>query len=99
MWSYSLQKYCNLKRADGNGITLVNIRVGSTNAKTATEHTVTATEHTVVFRPYAWLMVSHCAEQRSIQNVADFVPAHASVREDKVLADDLPVWIPIPPVA
>ena len=92
MWSYSLQKYCNLKRADGNGITLVNIRVGSTNAKIATEHTV-------VFRPYAWLMVSHCAELRSIQNVADFVPAHASVREDKVLADDLPVWIPIPPVA
>ena len=92
MWSYSLQKYCNLKRADGNGITLANIGVGLTKAKTATEHTV-------VFRPHAWLMVSHCAELRSMQNVADFVPAHASVREDKVLADDLPVWIPIPPVA
>ena len=81
-----------LKRADGNGITLVNLGVGPSNAKTATDHIV-------VFRPHAGLMVCPCAELHSSQNVADFVPTHAYVREDKILAGDLPVWLPIPPVA
>ncbi len=82
----------HLKRADGNGITLVNIGVGPSNAKTATDHIA-------VLRPHAWLMVGHCAGLRSSQNLGDFVLAHAYVREDKVLDDDLPVWVPIPALA
>ena len=82
----------NYKRADGNGITFVNIGVGPSTAKTATDLLA-------VLRPHAWLMVGHCAELRSRQILGDFVLAHACVREDKVLDDDLPVWIPIPALA
>jgi AMP nucleosidase len=82
----------HLKRADGQGITLVNIGVGPSNAKTATDHIA-------VLRPHAWLMVGHCAGLRNSQSLGDFVLAHAYVREDHVLDDDLPVWVPIPALA
>ncbi|MFK7761867.1 MAG: AMP nucleosidase [Roseobacter sp.] len=82
----------HLKRADGSGITLVNIGVGPSNAKTATDHIA-------VLRPHAWLMVGHCAGLRNSQALGDFVLAHAYLREDKVLDDDLPVWVPIPALA
>ncbi len=82
----------HLKRADGGGITLVNIGVGPSNAKTATDHIA-------VLRPHAWLMVGHCAGLRNSQSLGDFVLAHAYLREDNVLDPDLPVWVPIPPLA
>lgn len=82
----------HLKRSDGSGITLVNIGVGPSNAKTATDHIA-------VLRPHAWLMVGHCAGLRNTQALGDFVLAHSYLREDKVLDDDLPVWVPIPPLA
>jgi len=82
----------HLKRADGSGITLVNIGVGPSNAKTATDHIA-------VLRPHAWLMVGHCAGLRNSQRLGDFVLAHGYLREDKVLDDDLPTWVPIPPLA
>ncbi|MEX0283788.1 MAG: AMP nucleosidase [Paracoccaceae bacterium] len=82
----------HLKRADGAGITLVNIGVGPSNAKTATDHIA-------VLRPHAWLMVGHCAGLRNTQEMGDYVLAHAYLREDKVLDDDLPVWVPIPALA
>ncbi|SFU09698.1 AMP nucleosidase [Sedimentitalea nanhaiensis] len=82
----------HLKRADGSGITLVNIGVGPSNAKTATDHIA-------VLRPHAWLMVGHCAGLRNSQALGDFVLAHAYLREDHVLDDDLPIWTPIPALA
>ena len=82
----------HLKRANQAGITLVNIGVGPSNAKTATDHIA-------VLRPHAWLMVGHCAGLRNSQTLGDFVLAHAYLREDSVLDDDLPVWVPIPPLA
>ena len=82
----------HLTRADGNGITLVNIGVGPSNAKTATDHIA-------VLRPHAWIMVGHCAGLRNSQSLGDFVLAHAYLREDHVLDDDLPVWMPIPALA
>ncbi len=82
----------HLKRAHGQGITLVNIGVGPSNAKTATDHIA-------VLRPHAWLMVGHCAGLRNGQSLGDFVLAHAYLREDHVLDDDLPVWVPIPALA
>ncbi|MFB9221685.1 AMP nucleosidase [Paracoccus cavernae] len=82
----------HLKRADRGGITLVNIGVGPSNAKTATDHIA-------VLRPHSWLMVGHCAGLRNSQQLGDFVLAHAYLREDHVLDDDLPVWVPIPPLA
>ncbi|WP_147126426.1 AMP nucleosidase [Shimia ponticola] len=82
----------HLKRENGAGITLVNIGVGPSNAKTATDHIA-------VLRPHAWLMVGHCAGLRNSQSLGDFVLAHAYLREDHVLDDDLPVWTPIPALA
>ena len=82
----------HLKREDGSGITLVNIGVGPSNAKTATDHIA-------VLRPHAWLMVGHCAGLRNTQRLGDFVLAHGYLREDHVLDDDLPVWMPIPALA
>jgi AMP nucleosidase len=82
----------HLKRPGNAGITLVNIGVGPSNAKTATDHIA-------VLRPHAWLMVGHCAGLRNSQRLGDFVLAHGYLREDKVLDDDLPVWVPIPALA
>ncbi|MFZ3581439.1 AMP nucleosidase [Loktanella sp. DJP18] len=82
----------HLTRKQGAGITLVNIGVGPSNAKTATDHIA-------VLRPHAWLMVGHCAGLRNSQRLGDFVLAHAYLREDHVLDADLPVWVPIPALA
>jgi len=82
----------HLKRADGSGITLVNIGVGPSNAKTATDHIA-------VLRPHAWVMVGHCAGLRNSQSLGDFVLGHAYLREDRVLDADLPAWVPIPALA
>jgi AMP nucleosidase len=82
----------HLKRKGGAGITLVNIGVGPSNAKTATDHIA-------VLRPHAWLMVGHCAGLRNSQSLGDFVLAHAYLRDDNVLDADLPVWVPIPALA
>ncbi|MBJ3764078.1 AMP nucleosidase [Maribius pontilimi] len=82
----------HLIRDGGTGITMVNIGIGPSNAKTATDHIA-------VLRPHAWLMVGHCAGLRNSQRLGDFVLAHAYLREDHVLDDDLPVWVPIPALA
>ncbi|MEI4484856.1 AMP nucleosidase [Frigidibacter sp. MR17.14] len=82
----------HLMREGSQGITLVNIGVGPSNAKTATDHIA-------VLRPHAWLMVGHCAGLRNSQQLGDFVLAHAYLREDHVLDADLPVWVPIPALA
>ncbi|MEM8554300.1 MAG: AMP nucleosidase [Pseudomonadota bacterium] len=82
----------HLLRDGSAGITLVNIGVGPSNAKTATDHIA-------VLRPHAWLMVGHCAGLRNSQSLGDYVLAHAYLREDHVLDDDLPVWVPVPALA
>src|SRR5665213_3962065 len=76
----------------GRGITMINIGVGPSNAKTITDHVA-------VLRPHAWLMLGHCAGLRNTQALGDYVLAHGYVREDHVLDGDLPIWIPIPPLA
>ncbi|UJW76604.1 AMP nucleosidase [Rhizobium sp. SL42] len=82
----------HLKMKGHAGITLVNIGVGPSNAKTITDHIA-------VLRPHAWLMLGHCAGLRNSQRLGDYVLAHAYVREDHVLDDDIPVWVPIPALA
>ncbi len=76
----------------GSGITLINIGIGPSNAKTITDHVA-------VLRPHAWLMLGHCAGLRNSQELGDYVLAHGYVREDNVLNADLPPWVPIPPLA
>ncbi len=82
----------HLKRPGHRGVTLVNIGVGPSNAKTATDHIA-------VLRPHAWVMLGHCAGVRNTQKLGDYVLAHGYVREDHVLDADLPTWVPIPALA
>lgn len=82
----------HLTAARGRGITMVNIGVGPSNAKTITDHIA-------VLRPHAWIMLGHCAGLRNSQELGDYVLAHAYVREDHVLDADLPVSVPIPALA
>jgi AMP nucleosidase len=82
----------HLKRTDRSGITMVNIGVGPANAKNITDHIA-------VLRPHAWLMLGHCAGLRNSQQLGDYVLAHGYVREDHVLDEELPLWVPIPALA
>jgi AMP nucleosidase len=82
----------HLVRADRSGITMVNIGVGPANAKNITDHIA-------VLRPHAWLMLGHCAGLRTTQQLGDYVLAHGYVREDHVLDEELPLWVPIPALA
>lgn len=82
----------HLKRADGSGITMINIGVGPSNAKTITDHVA-------VLRPHAWLMLGHCAGLRNSQSLGDYALAHAYLRLDHVLDKDLPPFIPLPALA
>ncbi len=82
----------HLVRPDGSGITMVNIGIGPANAKNISDHIA-------VLRPHAWLMLGHCAGLRNTQQLGDYVLAHGYVREDHVLDEELPLWVPIPPLA
>jgi len=82
----------HLRRADHSGITMVNIGVGPSNAKNISDHIA-------VLRPHAWIMLGHCAGLRTTQQLGDYVLAHGYVREDHVLDEELPLWVPIPPLA
>src|SRR5665647_138703 len=82
----------HLMRPDRSGITMVNIGIGPANAKTITDHIA-------VLRPHAWIMLGHCAGLRNTQQLGDYVLAHGYVREDHVLDEELPLWVPIPALA
>ncbi len=69
----------HLSRTDGKGgVTLVNIGVGPSNAKTITDHLA-------VLRPNCWLMIGHCGGLRQSQRIGDYVLAHAYLRQDHIL--------------
>ncbi len=73
---------------DNAGITMVNIGVGPSNAKTLTDHLA-------VLRPDMVLMIGHCAGLRNHQNIGDLVLATAYMRDDHVLDDMLPLSVPV----
>ena len=91
-WRTKQMPAYHLMAEGGTGITLVNIGVGPSNAKTICDHLA-------VLRPQAWLMIGHCGGLRPSQTIGDYVLAHAYLRDDHVLDDVLPVEIPIPPIA
>jgi AMP nucleosidase len=82
----------HLVREDNCGITMINIGVGPSNAKTITDHVA-------VLRPHGWIMLGHCAGLRDAQKLGDYVLAHAYVRDDHILDDELPPWVPVPALA
>jgi AMP nucleosidase len=75
---------------DSNGLTIVDIGVGPSNAKNFTDHLA-------VLRPDAMLMIGHCAGIRNHQEIGDFVLATSYMRDDHVLDDTLPRSVPVTP--
>ena len=80
---YQMPAY-HLTTPDNDGVTLVNIGVGPSNAKTITDHLA-------VLRPHCWLMIGHCGGLRHTQRIGDYVLAHAYLRRDKILDDIVPL--------
>jgi AMP nucleosidase len=70
------------------GISMVNIGVGPSNAKTFTDHLA-------VLRPDMVLMIGHCAGLRNHQEIGELVLATAYHRDDRVLDDLLPLSVPV----
>jgi AMP nucleosidase len=69
-------------------VSIVNIGVGPSNAKTLTDHLA-------VLRPDLVLMIGHCAGLRNHQDIGDLVLATAYLRDDRVLDDMLPLSVPV----
>lgn len=82
----------HLKREGAKGITLVNIGVGPSNAKTITDHLA-------VLRPHCWLMIGHCGGLRQSQSIGDYVLAHGYLRRDHILDSVVPPEVPVPALA
>jgi AMP nucleosidase len=70
------------------GLTMVNIGVGPSNAKTITDHLA-------VLRPDLILMIGHCAGLRNHQDIGDLVLATGYLRDDHVLDEILPLSVPV----
>jgi AMP nucleosidase len=70
------------------GVTIVNIGVGPSNAKTITDHLA-------VLRPDLVLMIGHCAGLRNHQDIGDLVLATGYMRDDHVLDAMLPLSVPV----
>ena len=73
---------------DRAGLSMINIGVGPSNAKTITDHLA-------VLRPDLVLMIGHCAGLRNHQEIGDLVLASAYLRDDRVLDDVLPLFVPV----
>ena len=83
----------HLCRADDEeGVSIVNIGVGPSNAKNITDHLA-------VLRPHCWLMVGHCGGLRQTQTIGDYVLAHGYLRRDKILDELVPPEVPVPALA
>ncbi|MFC0408498.1 AMP nucleosidase [Roseomonas elaeocarpi] len=89
---FQMPAYHLRRGAAGGGVTIVNIGVGPSNAKTITDHLA-------VLRPHCWLMIGHCGGLRASQEIGDYVLAHGYLRRDKILDDLVPPEIPIPALA
>ena len=88
---YQMPAY-HLVAPEGEGVTLVNIGVGPSNAKNITDHLA-------VLRPNCWLMVGHCGGLRDTQRIGDYVLAHAYLRQDRILDALMPPEVPLPALA
>lgn len=89
---FQMPAYHLIATEPGQGITLVNIGVGPSNAKNITDHLA-------VTRPHCWLMIGHCGGLRQSQVIGDYVLAHAYMRRDGILDRVLPPNIPLPALA
>ena len=75
---FQMPGYHLLRKNGEGGVSLINIGVGSSNAKNITDHLA-------VLRPHCWLMIGHCGGLRQSQRIGDYVLAHAYFRQDRIL--------------
>ncbi len=80
----------HFERPGRAGLSIVNIGVGPSNAKTITDHLA-------VLRPDLVLMIGHCGGLRNHQDIGDLVLATAFLRDDRLLDDVLPLGVPVVP--
>lgn len=78
------------KTENNDGVTIVDIGVGPSNAKNLTDHLA-------VLRPDTMIMVGHCAGVRNHQEIGDFVLASGYMRADRLLDNTLPLSVPVSP--
>lgn len=69
-------------------ITMINIGVGPSNAKTITDHLAP-------LRPRCWIMIGRCSGLRAEQHIGDYVFATSYVRRDGVLDRRVPLDAPV----
>lgn len=81
----------DLVTARGDGITMINIGVGPSNAKTITDSLA-------VLRPEAWIMIGHCAGLDGRMRIGDLILGNAYQREDHVLDNRIGTDLPIPAI-
>ena len=82
----------HLLRDDHCGITIIDIGVGPSNAKTITDCLA-------VTRPHCWMMVGHCAGLDGRMRIGDMILANGYDRADGILDNYVPLEKPIPPIA
>ncbi|WP_293829709.1 AMP nucleosidase [uncultured Corynebacterium sp.] len=87
---FQMPRY-DLVTDNGDGITMINIGVGPSNAKTITDSLA-------VLRPEAWIMIGHCAGLDARMRIGDLILGNAYERHDHVLDDYLRRELPIPAV-
>lgn len=87
---YQMPRY-DLLAEDGTGITMINIGVGPSNAKTITDALA-------VLRPEAWIMIGHCAGLDGRMRIGDLILGNAYQRDDHILDGHISENIPIPAV-
>jgi len=87
---FQMPRY-DLCTRDGDGITMINIGVGPSNAKTITDCLA-------VLRPEAWIMIGHCAGMDGRMRIGDLILGNAYQRQDNILDDHIAREIPIPAI-
>ncbi|RNE48164.1 AMP nucleosidase [Corynebacterium alimapuense] len=88
--NYQMPRY-DLCTQEGDGITMINIGVGPSNAKTITDCLA-------VLRPEAWIMIGHCAGLDGRMRMGDLILGNAYQRQDHILNERITREIPIPAV-
>lgn len=87
---YQMPRF-DLITAGGDGITMINIGVGPSNAKTITDCLA-------VLRPEAWIMIGHCAGLDGRMRIGDLILGNAYQREDHILDGTVTTSNPIPAI-
>lgn len=87
---YQMPRF-DLRTDDGDGITMINIGVGPSNAKTITDCLA-------VLRPEAWIMIGHCAGLDGRMRIGDLILGNAYQRFDHLLDERIPHNNPVPAV-